>query len=91
VNSLGKPVIRMGTPVWEIDGYDVWNPAELVFIISEAGDPKFVARTLKEAAEWVKKMVASVRVEEILVKPPEFPRTGRKVPLSVLLSKHRTR
>lgn len=61
MGKLGEPVMRMGTPVWSIDGYDVWNPAEMVFIISLGGDPQFVARTLVEATEWVGRKVDAVR------------------------------
>lgn len=61
MSRFGEPVMRMGTPVWPVDGYEVWQPAERVFIISLCGDPQFVARTLTEAGDWVSRKVAAAR------------------------------
>jgi hypothetical protein len=85
MGKLSEPEIRMGTRVWPIEGYDVWNPAELVFIISLGGDPQFVTRTLVEANEWISKKVAEVRAAQRLM--AEKMRTvtrPERTPLTVL-------
>jgi hypothetical protein len=53
--KIGKGVRRTvgGVPVWGYGEYDVWNPAENVFLVSLRGVAKACRTTLIEAEAWL--------------------------------------